>query len=383
MKSFWYTPRQAAALMSEITGQAVLPEEIPEFLTADELAGSIGGIPLMQGKTYGPMAVRAVHAKVLKERQSFLMEDQHTTMPPVVLSHYAKGGTGKTTGLVNAAIALAQRGLRVLFIDGDPQSSATMLFGVDTEDPNIRTLCDVVFEPHKGAKALPLEDALVPILDNGVLDLVPSDTTLINFDKMAFSDGPASYKRFANMLKNNAKTVAKYDIVLVDSNPHTGSPLTFILAYRADAIVMSISMDKLSMKSRPVMANLFHQLSEVDAPPKQTLVLANAFSSTSMHGQQSLSDLVANDSEMLLSTVIPFSNAVAKQGWERKEGGGFSLVEREPTSAVSKRLVRFALELSELTIWTPRQMNVLEFQAPEIGAIQDALAQNETADLAE
>src|SRR4051794_12134411 len=39
-----------------------------------------------------------------------------------------KGGVGKSTCAVNTAVALAKRGKRILFLDCDPQSNATMIF---------------------------------------------------------------------------------------------------------------------------------------------------------------------------------------------------------------------------------------------------------------
>lgn len=368
MKSFWFTARQAAAYLCEITGKSVLPEEIPEVLSAQELAGEIGGRPLMSGRLYGPMAIRAAHAKLLHKRSAFLREEVHAHMPPVVVSHYAKGGSGKTSSVVNAAIALAQRGYRVCFIDADPQSSATVLFGVDVNDDALRTLHDVTF--GRDGKAVSMDDALIPLVENGVLDLLPSDPLLARFDSTAHLVRGGRDQLFARVLQQNAEILQRYDVILIDTNPSTSSPLNFVLSYRCDALLMSIPMDALSMKSRRMMDSLFHELETSQAPAKQVFVLANAFAGSTAHGKLSLSDLVRNDREMLMQTVIPFSSAVARQGWEKKVGGGLSVVEREPSSAVSKRYVQFSLELMEYVLWQPRKSGALSFEAPEIESIE-------------
>ena len=41
-----------------------------------------------------------------------------------------KGGCGKTTSAVNISAILAERGYRVLLADVDPQSYATMYYGL-------------------------------------------------------------------------------------------------------------------------------------------------------------------------------------------------------------------------------------------------------------
>src|SRR5438045_3829913 len=49
-----------------------------------------------------------------------------------------KGGTGKTTSSVSTAVALAQKGKRVLLVDLDQQASATRYLDLDPESsPNL------------------------------------------------------------------------------------------------------------------------------------------------------------------------------------------------------------------------------------------------------
>jgi len=64
-----------------------------------------------------------------------------------------KGGTGKTTTAVNVAAALAERGLRVLVVDLDPQAAASAWLGIHEPDD---TLADALID-----EAL-LETAVTP-----------------------------------------------------------------------------------------------------------------------------------------------------------------------------------------------------------------------------
>ncbi|WP_344044212.1 ParA family protein, partial [Saccharothrix xinjiangensis] len=70
-----------------------------------------------------------------------------------------KGGSGKTAGTVNLAAALAERGLRVLVVDLDPQANASRRLGrrFDPTNPST-TVSEAIQNAGQGVAA----DALVP-----------------------------------------------------------------------------------------------------------------------------------------------------------------------------------------------------------------------------
>src|SRR4051794_2058049 len=99
----------------------------------------------------------AIHARRRGDVETYVFANQ-------------KGGVGKTTIALGMAAALAERGVRVLLVDLDPQASATKLLGVAVDErctiadvllePEQYRLCDAVTEVEWGFGFVPAEMAL-------------------------------------------------------------------------------------------------------------------------------------------------------------------------------------------------------------------------------
>ena len=74
-----------------------------------------------------------------------------------------KGGVGKTVASTNVAACLAMRGYKTLFIDLDPQATATAHFGIDPvpdEGKRIPTVGEILYTPENYAQ-VELREAIV------------------------------------------------------------------------------------------------------------------------------------------------------------------------------------------------------------------------------
>ena len=65
----------------------------------------------------------------------------------VIAVENQKGGTGKTTTVLNLGVGLARQGKRVLLIDADPQGSLAISLGITNPDDFDITLA-TVFREH-------------------------------------------------------------------------------------------------------------------------------------------------------------------------------------------------------------------------------------------
>lgn len=152
-----------------------------------------------------------------------------------VINH--KGGCGKTTTAVNLAAALGARGKRVLLIDWDSQSHATLFVGLGaiTSDPNTYGAADLImgkqpFQPQKNV--LP-----------GV-DLLPGTEELSFIEERLLTNViQGSAFRLSMQLDQVAQA---YDFVIIDCGPTIGlMAVSAILA--APNIIVPIELEVASV----------------------------------------------------------------------------------------------------------------------------------------
>ena len=143
-----------------------------------------------------------------------------------------KGGTGKTSTSVSTAVDLAEKGKKVLLIDGDPQGNATTWLGI--EEISFE-LSDVLM------KKCPAQEAIIKTsVDN--LFLMPTaslDSSLRLYSKTLATEQPFVIKHLVRELKD------KFDFIIVDTSPSFGAlEESFFLA--SDEAITVLNIDEFS-----------------------------------------------------------------------------------------------------------------------------------------
>ena len=136
-----------------------------------------------------------------------------------------KGGSGKTTTALSLAVGAALRDLRVLLIDADPQSNATMtmLDGQPAEDP---TLGHVLLDQVSAA------EAIRPTRLKGV-EIIPSDAKLADAALLLADQlGRERRLRVAMMAVEH-----EYDLVILDAAPQLNLVGINLLNYARELLV--------------------------------------------------------------------------------------------------------------------------------------------------
>ena len=144
-----------------------------------------------------------------------------------------KGGVGKTTTCVNLCAALAERKVRVLLCDMDPQSNATSGLGVD-KNRDVSNIYNVLIEGV---------DAAEVIMKTPYGDLLPSNRILSGAGiELVTMQG----REF--ILKNVLAGVrADYDYILVDCPPSL-EMLTLNSLCAADTVLIPVQCEYFALE---------------------------------------------------------------------------------------------------------------------------------------
>ncbi len=141
-----------------------------------------------------------------------------------------KGGTGKTTTVVNLGHGLAQRGQHVLLVDVDAQGSLALSLGVKYS----HTLADLL------TQTAPMQQCIVRARKN--LDLLPSDQRLMLAQKAV-----ASYVNWQGVLGALLQPLeGQYDLLLLDCAASI-TPLNINALTYADEILIPTQVEYLSL----------------------------------------------------------------------------------------------------------------------------------------
>jgi len=143
-----------------------------------------------------------------------------------------KGGTGKTTTVVNLGHALARRGIKTLLIDVDSQGNVLNWFNVEYDN----SIYELLMEGKKP------KECIVNVREN--LDVLPSDRRTAkaeNHVNTEVSRETVLKRRLSSLEEND-----EYDIVLLDCPPGITLLNKNALVY-ADGIYLPVSTDYMAL----------------------------------------------------------------------------------------------------------------------------------------
>ena len=206
-----------------------------------------------------------------------------------------KGGVGKTTTAVNLGACLAERGIRVIVLDMDPQANSTSALDFTPGD-----------HPGMYQSLMAGVDVADLILETKYenLSLIPCDMDLAGSEiEMAREEDHLI--RLHNILQPFKKTELA-DYILIDCPPSLGVLMTSALA-AADELIVPLQCEYFGLEGLSKIVGVHQQIKESGANPN---VVLEGIVMTMADSRTNLSAMVINDvreyfPEVTYETVIP------------------------------------------------------------------------------
>ena len=260
---------------------------------------------------------------------------QPTARPRVIAVVNQKGGVGKTTTTVNLGASLAERSLRVLVIDLDPQANASFAL---TGEPDIRpALPDLLWGGSE------ISSVLRPTRHPDVL-LIPANTDLQEVEaRLSMVVG-----RDFVLQELVDQLVERFDFILFDCAPRLGE-LSRPALVAADEVIVPVRPHIFSMMG---LEQLYAEIERVDRrlrqrPLRVTGMLINQGilrddGSARLQTYQAVVDALRSGAygRYLFDTTIPDAAAI-----ERAHQQGMTVGQWQPKSQIAAAYRRLAQEV--------------------------------------
>ena len=269
------------------------------------------------------------------------------TLPPVIDTRMAKGGVGKTTICGNVASCIALSGYRVLLIDGDPQSSLTSLYGINWLDEEITHIGELMKRTSQGQRAHP-EKAIRSIYPDGMLDLIPSDITMV--DESWLMGAMNREQAFTRLLEAEIEFFSQYDVIIIDSAPGTSVlATTFMVACKT--LLTVVTAEGQAIAALDVLASNVQEINAAFGRQGIHLnvhIVVNQFNTSKTPHQYQLSKLLPKFPGKINDTIIRDFVGFLRESDPDNISSNGPVLEKEPNSGGARDIIDLTKSLIKL-----------------------------------
>ena len=207
-----------------------------------------------------------------------------------------KGGCGKTTTAINLSSCLVLKGQKVLLIDCDPQSHATM--GLDIHFDHEKSTYNII--TPKETEHLGIEDIVVSVKDN--FDIAPSDIRLSAIEQeLAGMEG-----RENRLLQAIEPLKPAYDYVIIDCPPSIGH-LCFNALRACEEAIIPIDMSLFSLRGVAELTDIIMLLKNKCDHVIEARALVTMYDYRTRYSRQVLEKVKEQFGDRVFETVIRYN----------------------------------------------------------------------------
>ncbi len=249
-----------------------------------------------------------------------------------------KGGCGKTTIAINLASALGELEKRVLLIDLDPQSHASLGLAVTYHDVQYTTY-DLLRNPR-----IMVKHAVFSI--NPFLDVIPS-SPILSAVEQELAGKPGRETRLASKL---TRLNGDYDYIIIDSPPNVGL-LTFNALLASNEVIIPIEPSYFSLQGLSRMRETLELLENETKHKTRIHVIVNNIEKRTRFSRDIVNELERHHENILLDCIISHSVKYKEAALR-----GVSIFEMPRAEKLKWEFLSFARELEE------KKVSVLEIE---------------------
>jgi len=240
-----------------------------------------------------------------------------------------KGGVAKTTTTLNLGVALAEREMKVLLVDLDPQGNLTMSQGLNP-DTIERSMFDVLV--HR----LPIQE----VIHHTEVDLAVSSIDLAGAE-LALS---SMIGRERALEKALAPVRESFDFVLVDTPPSLGL-LTINALVASNGVIVPVQCEYLSLRGLVQLENTLSMIRE-NLNPEVGIegILPTMYDKRTLHSREAVEILQENFGDLVFDTKIRKTVRYAEAPVK-----GTSVLKYDPSGNAAQAYRQLAKEVLDAT----------------------------------